>query len=348
MSEVGVFKSKSDIVTQIEDLFSKNKIKESENKVINFDEVSGDEVFSDLEKKLATGFNFLFSQVLNLNKTVDSLGEKISAYEAGRERGDVVGVVGEVCSKGEETRGDGGGARDRDVEEARDTTVDHYGSKSWVTPSQNEVIKENRWFRKKVENLESEVDEIGQRGLKGMVVASAPDFKYQSGNKVKIESLFKDMVSYKPEGEPPSKKEELEDLDTILSLIKKKYGVEVPTSEVYGCHFLPNGMYCIRFVYRNPTDSSWAKLMDKIRNGGGVEDMQFYCNIQLTRKRRQLYNAVRNLKFHKRIQQYKLDVNGGISIKLKDKWMKITQYHSTKGEFIPTRLPNELDRIISG
>lgn len=344
---MGVIKSKSDAVTLIEDLISRNEIKQSDQKVINFDEVSDDVEFSDLELKLSSGFNYLFSQVFELKKTLKDVQLQLEASLISKEAGN----GGNEVKGGNEVEGgaEGGGEESRrNVGGLRDNTVDQNGSKSWVTPSNSEVLKENRWFKKRVELMESEVDEIGQRGLKGMVVVSAPDFKYQDGNKVKVDSLFKDMVSFKPEeGEPPSKEEELADLKEILSLIEKKYGVKVPVSEVYGCHFLPNGMYCLRFVYRNPTNSKWADLMSKIKSGEGT-DMHLYCNVQLTRKRRQLFNAVRSLKFYKRIQQYKVDVNGAISIKLKDKWMKITHHYSSKGEIIPTKLPNELDRIISG
>lgn len=324
-------KSKCDFVTFIEDLFSEYEIKEGDNKVINLEELPQEVEMSDLEKSLTKGVNCLFNEILELKKSVKLL----QARDIGSERKE---EEGRVSGGGEQTRREDGVMR----------TMDNLGSKPWVTPSNAGNIKETNKLRDEMQKMESQLDEIGQRGLKGMVVCSAPDFKYVEGRKVKIPSLFEEMKTLKPEeGEIATKEEELEDLNKVLCLIEKKYGVKVPITEVYGCHFIPNGMYCIRFVYRNPACSAWADLMKEIRTGG-KEDTKFYCNIQLTRKRRLLFNAVRELKFNRRIQQYRIDVNGCISLKLKDRWMKLTQYYTNAGELIPTKLPKDLDRIIAG
>ena len=70
-----------------------------------------------------------------------------------------------------------------------------------------------------MQKMESQLDEIGQRGLKGMVVCSAHDFKYVEGRKIKIPSLFEGMKTLKPEeGEIATKEEELMDLNKVLAL----------------------------------------------------------------------------------------------------------------------------------
>ena len=56
------------------------------------------------------------------------------------------------------------------------------------------------------------------------------------------------------------------------------------------------------------------------------------------------FNAVRDFKFNRMIQQYKVDVNG--CIRVKDKWMKLTQYYTTARVLILTKLHKEFDRII--
>ena len=338
-------KSKCDFVTFIEDLFSNYEIKEGDNKVINLEEIPQEVEISDLEKSLTKGINCLFNEIMELKTSV----KKLQARDIGNEMNEKEGrgSGGGEQTKKEEGRGSGGGEQTRREDEVV-RTMDHLGSKSWVTPSNAGHIRETNKLRDEMQKMESQIDEIGQRGLKEMVVCSAPDFKYTEGRKFKIPTLFEEMKTLKPDdGEIPTKEEELEDLKKVLSLIEKKYGVKVPITEIYGCHFIPNGMYCIRFVYRNPACSAWADLTKEIRTGG-KEDVKFYCNIQLTRKRRLLFNAVRDLKFNRRIQQYRIDVNGCISIKLKEKWMKLTQYYTAAGELIPTKLPKELDRIIAG
>ena len=319
-------KSKVGFVTFIEDLFSNYEIKEGDNKIINLEEIPQEVEISDLEKSLTKGVNCLFNEIMELKKSVKNL----KAGDNGSE--------GKVSGGGEQTRREDGVMR----------TMDHLGSKPRVTPTNAGNIKETNKLRDEVQKMESQIDEIGQRGLKEMVVCSAPDFKYTEGRKFKIPTLFEEMKTLKPDdGEIPTKEEELEDLNKVLSLIEKKYGVKVPITNFYRCHFIPNCLYCIRFVFRNPTCSAWADLMKEARTGG-KDDIKFYCNIQLTRKRPLLFNAVRNLKFNKIIQQYKIDVNGCISMKLKDRWMKSTQYYTSAGELIPTKLPKELDRIIAG
>ena len=241
-------KSKCDFVTFIEDLFSEYEIKEGDNKVINLEEIPQEVEMSDLEKSLTKGVNCLFNEILELKKSVKNL----QARDNGSER------------KEEEGRVSGGGAQTQ-REDGVVRTMDHLRSKPWVTPSNAGNIKETNKLRDEMQKMESQLDEIGQRGLKGMVVCSAPDFKYVEGTKVKIPSLFEKMKTLKPEeGEIATKEEELEDLNKVLALIEKKYGVKVPITEIYGCHFIPNGMHTYRKLgsWSHWDQVLWSHLLD--------------------------------------------------------------------------------------
>ena len=332
--------SKDEFAALIEKSISQYENLESDSKVINLGDLAENVELTSLEKSLYKAFNTLFSAITNISL-------KLSSVEKSRD-GSIIGAGGKgvgVGGKGVGGGGDGGRIGGREgVTGASGTMAHSSANNSWVTPSHAEGLKGQRLTNQRIDRLESEVDEYGQRGLKGMVILSAPDFKYISDNKVPIPSLFQGMKSFNQDQES-TKEDELHDLEKVISLIDQKYDVKVPMTEVYGCHFLPNGMYCMRFVYRNPTNSAWAELMKKMRTGGDTE-LNFYCNIQLTRKRRQLFNAVRKLKYEKRIQQFNVNVNGEISMKFKEKWLKITQYYSTSGEFFPTRNVNDLDRLI--
>ena len=333
MSENFVIKSKGDYVTVIEKLISKYEINESDCKPFNLDNLTEEVELSALEISMSKALNVLFSQIDKLSK----LSEKY-IRESFSERSEMEGVAG---GGGERAKREVGGG----IFPASGSTMDRKSANNgWVTPSQSELVKENRFFKKKFVEIESKCDENEQRGRKGMVISTAPGFKYVERRKVERPSLFEGMKCVDSEGEVTEEDEE-HDLKEVLSLIEKKYGIVVPINEVYGCHWLPSGMYAIKFAYRNPTNSAWAKLMKAIKTGGDA-NLPFYCNVNLTRNRQQLFNAVRSLKYNKRIQQYKVDVNGAISMKFSDKWMRVTQYYAKNGDFIPTRLPNELDQLI--
>ena len=119
----------------------------------------------------------------------------------------------------------------------------------------------------------------------------------------------------------------------MTELIKTKYNVVVPASNVQACHFIPswpegrkgNPLYksvVIRFWNRKP-DSAWSALVKSIVSGGAKE-VPIFCNFQLTKKRNNLLFHLRKLKKEKKIVKYYTDENGKIQYKISEKSSKVT------------------------
>jgi hypothetical protein len=304
-------------------------------------------LFSNQESELVSMVHSLTSLVKHLlaQNQNQALGEK---GESGARR---VGVGNAPVGRGEGGIAELGGISQRGGKgrgtELGGDTVDQDGTNPWkLIQNANQVKNVNKILRR-MEFVESGIDECEQLNRKGTVICSAPDFKWENGVKVKTTGLFANMKTMSSEGEEESKLEDFEfDLTEVCSLIEQKYGVIIPDGEIYAAHWLPNGKMILRMSYRHPTKSAWALLMKKIRSGGAV-DLPFYCNVNLTRKRQTLFNEARNLKYRKKIQQYSVRENGSISIRMiNGQWKKVTQHYNNIGDIVPTMLPNELLKFV--
>ena len=173
----------------------------------------------------------------------------------------------------------------------------------------------------RIKFLESQVDENSQRLRKATLIASSSDLRGLESELKKIQQDHNTNVS---------------DLQKVLLLIKRKYGVEVDEMEIFANHWLQNGSYILKFVYRNTENSSWQRLLDAMRTGG-VKNFNFYLNFNLTRKRLSLFKTVRKLKYDGKIALWNVDCNGTISIMhLNEQWRKLTHHYSKEGDLIPT------------
>ena len=117
----------------------------------------------------------------------------------------------------------------------------------------------------RVKFLESDVDENAQRLRKATVIASSSELRGLESELVKIKNR-------------QGANSEVSDLEQILLLIKRKYGIVVDELEIFANHWLPNGSYILKFVYRNSDNSVWQRLIEAMRIGGD-KTFNFYLNI---------------------------------------------------------------------
>ena len=145
-----------------------------------------------------------------------------------------------------------------------------------------------------------QLDEIQQRGLKGNIILSSP-------NKDGKACLIKAPQCLDEENSSV--------LDHALDLVKKKYGVVLPATDVQACHHLPSWTkgkkgqpefksVLIRVWNRVP-GSAWCQLVDRIMQGGD-RGTNLYANFQLTSTRSSLVYHLRKLKSEKKIFKFLL------------------------------------------
>ena len=198
---------------------------------------------------------------------------------------------------------------------------DHSGKDNWNIAGNSSLRKDMIHIHNRIKELESQVDENSQRLRKATLVASSSELR---GWKSELKRI---------QGDKNSKVSELE---RILILINRKYAVEVTDLEIFANHWLPNGCYILKFVYRNTDNSCWQRLIEAMRKGGD-KNFNFYLNFNLTRKRLSLFKTVRNLKKDGKIALWSVDCNGTISIMhLNEQWQKLTHHYSKEGDLIPT------------
>lgn len=156
--------------------------------------------------------------------------------------------------------------------------------------------------------VEDELDEMQQRSLKGNLVLTSRDIPANPSRRTPaVKSVLRSD-------------EELGDrslLDHVLDLVKDKYQVTVPHSDVQACHRLPHGAVILRIWNRRP-GSAWAKLSQAIKSKPSNPNLNFYANFHLTSRRQNLTFLVRNMKRNQQISRFYTDENGAISIKVKE------------------------------
>ena len=248
---------------------------------------------------------------------------------------------------GERSKIDGGGTSDLGGGE-----MDGGGNGgNWKTATSPSLRDDVQKLQSQLKNLESEVEEVKQRGRKGTIIVASPSYKKGE----KITSLFEDFrprptKSNDMENGPADNDKDFEDLEKILDHIHSKYKVRVPVRDIVASHWLPNGDYILRFGDRSPR-SAWRKLTAAMKSGG-VRGVNLYCNYNLTRSRQALLKCARDLKAAKKIQQYKCDENGQISIRFNTSdgtfgpWMKVTQYTNKDGVMIHQRSVQDLTKLV--
>ena len=221
----------------------------------------------------------------------------------------------------------------------------------WQTSHPDSLRDEVKSLQAQLKILKSEVDETQQRNRKGCIIVSSPTSKKGE----RIESLFEPLrptaESNQVESGHDDSRKDVEDLDTILSLVEKKYDVKIPVEAITASHWLPTGDYLIKFCNRKP-GSYWRKLTSAMRKGGR-KGVNLFCNFNLTKPRLALLKCVRQLKSEKKIQQFKVDENGMLSIRLNTQdnsfgqWMKVTQYYSKTGALVHQKTAQELIDLVT-
>ena len=201
------------------------------------------------------------------------------------------------------------------------TRRDTSGKDNWNIAGNSSLRKDMIHIHNRIKELESQVDENSQRLRKATLVASSSELR---GWKSELKRIQGDKNS------------NVSELERILLLINRKYNVEVSDMEIFANHWLPNGCYILKFVFRNTDNSCWQRLIEAMRKGGD-KNFNFYLNFNLTRKRLSLFKTVRNLKRDGKIALWSVDCNGTISIMhLNDQWQKLTHHFSKEGDLIPT------------
>jgi hypothetical protein len=200
----------------------------------------------------------------------------------------------------------------------RDSSGKEY---NWNIAGSSSMRKDMIHIQNRIKVLESQVDKNSHRLRKATLVASSSELRGWQSELKRIQGDKNSNVS---------------ELERILILINRKYAVEVTDLEIFANHWLPNGCYILKFVYRNTDNSCWQRLIEAMRKGGD-KNFNFYLNFNLTRKRLSLFKTVRNLKKDGKIALWSVDCNGTISIMhLNERWQKLTHHYSKEGDLIPT------------
>ena len=255
-------------------------------------------------------------------KVIVEKGERVEIENIGSENWPEVGVEKEVVVIGVK----GPTSRGRSPHKHPSTTprrrnISYSGKDNWNIAGNTTLRRDMLSICNRIKELESQVDENSQRLRKATLVASSSDLR---GLKSELKKIQQDDNS------------DASVLERVLFLIKRKYGIEVSELEIFANHWLPNGSYILKFVYRNTDNSCWQRLIEAMRKGGD-KTFNFYLNFNLTRKRQSLFRTVRKLKYDGKIALWSVDCNGTISIMhLNEQWRKLTHHYSKEGDLIPT------------
>ena len=171
-----------------------------------------------------------------------------------------------------------------------------------LTNSVNKIQSTQQDQEKRLRSQEDELDDIRQRSLKGSIIVSS--FPNQAKGKP---TLIKTEDQLKREG--------LTMQAHIISLVKDKYGICLPESDIIACHRLPKGTVLVK-IWNRKEGSAWENLVNKIKSS---ENSRFNVlfNFQLTPKRSSLLYECRQLKKCGKIVKFFSDENGQIKIKIK-------------------------------
>ena len=177
---------------------------------------------------------------------------------------------------------------------------------------------------RRFDNIENRVreqgdklDEIQQRGLKGNLLISSPT----NGGKT---SLLKTPAQLEEEG--------VSVLDHVRELVRTKYNVDLPASDVQACHHVPSWpkgrkgppeyKSIVLRIWNRTNGSAWSALVAGIMSGG-AKDVNAYANFQLTKQRSDLVYTLRKLKEAKKISKFYTNENGHVSYRISEKSIKV-------------------------
>ena len=171
--------------------------------------------------------------------------------------------------------------------------------------AKDEEIKK---LKTEIGDLNNEIDETRQRGIKGNLIISSPQ------NDKQETIAKKQMVGGQLES----------DTKMVIRLIKEKTGVVVDEKDVIACHPIgkkENHAYVIRLGDRKD-GSAWNILTEGMRTGKNSatqenfnKQVHLYINYQLTQKRAKLAMAVRKARTDQKIIKYYINQNGEIKVK---------------------------------
>lgn len=161
------------------------------------------------------------------------------------------------------------------------------------------------------------LDEIHQRGLKGNLIISSP----VTGGKA---SLLKSPQQLEKEGVSVT--------DHVRDLIRRKYKVDVPMTDIQACHHLPSRgkgkgapmeyKSVVLRIWNRTQGSAWSTLLDGIMRGGEKE-VNIYANFQLTRQRSELLFHLRKLKSEKKLFKFFSNESGQLFYKKSEQSEKV-------------------------
>ena len=99
-------------------------------------------------------------------------------------------------------------------------------------------------------------------------------------------------------------------------LLRRKYDVIVPPSEISACHNLQSKNILIK-IWNRKEGSAWEKLSNQIKKGGRKENI--YANYMMTSMRNNIMFELRKLKKKGKVEKIFSVENGKISIKVHEK-----------------------------
>ena len=146
--------------------------------------------------------------------------------------------------------------------------------------SQNNELTEQK---KLVKDLEEKnraqgdlLDEIQQRSFKGGLIITSPEGK----NKVSCVKSQEEL-----------RKEKKTVTDHACELLRRKYDVIVPPSDISACHHLQSKNILIK-IWNRKEGSAWEKLSNQIMKGGRKEE-NIYANYMMTSMRNNIMFELR-------------------------------------------------------
>ena len=201
--------------------------------------------------------------------------------------------------------------------------------------SQNNELTEQK---KLVKDLEEKnraqgdlLDEIQQRSFKGGLIITSPEGK----NKVSCVKSQEEL-----------RKEKKTVTDHACELLRRKYDVIVPPSDISACHHLQSKNILVK-IWNRKEGSAWEKLSNQIMKGGRKEE-NIYANYMMTSMRNNIMFELRKLKRDGLVEKIFSDENGKISIKVHEKSSKqpISFFAEEKFGICKTLSINEIKDLV--
>ena len=210
------------------------------------------------------------------------------------------------------------------VEQQKEVSASFTELKDMLNQQSEERRKEKEVHREEMSIMgkqlrvqKDETDEIKQRGLKGNLILSSPAGEDKMSLVKNMEQLSRDKTSL---------------TDHVLNLIKLKYEVNLPKSDIQACHFLPKNNILLKIWNRAP-GSAWEKLTEQIKQGG-KKNINFYANFQMTTQRNNILYHLRSLRKEGKILKLYSNENGQLFFKKSEqsRKVKVTYTSIKKGD----------------